>query len=157
MERPGLISHARGLPGPILPQADGGSEDTLSSARIIALGDGLPPEAWLENRLAYLTSGRPSHLWGEDEGYAHPVLKSLARHRDERLFYLITPSEALSRAMNIADIRRTVFRPGARTSGAPGSGCKMSTPWENSPRNTRNTASPSARRQPSPGCCRLVQ
>jgi hypothetical protein len=84
----------------------------LASAEIIALSDGDAPEIWLENRLKYLESGRPGHLWGEDEGYEHPVIKSIAQHRS-RLQHL-TPSEAMAYTINIADLRRIVTSWGPR-------------------------------------------
>ena len=80
--------------------------DTLASAEIIALSDCAEPETWLENRLKYLESDRPGHLWGEDEGFEHPVMQSIAKHRS-RLQHL-TPSEAIAYTINISDLRRIV-------------------------------------------------
>jgi ATP-dependent exoDNAse (exonuclease V) beta subunit len=80
--------------------------DTLASAEIIALSDCTEPETWLENRLEYLDSGRPQYLWGEDEGFEHPVIKSIAQRRP-RIRHL-TPSEAVAYTINISDLRRIV-------------------------------------------------
>jgi ATP-dependent helicase/nuclease subunit A len=80
--------------------------DTLASAEIIALSDCAEPEAWLKNRLKYLQSERPGHLWGEDKGFEHPVIQALAEHRD-RLQHL-TPSEAVAYSINVSDLRRIV-------------------------------------------------
>jgi ATP-dependent exoDNAse (exonuclease V) beta subunit len=80
--------------------------DTLASAEIIALSDCAEPETWLGNRLKYLASDRPAHLWGEDEGFSHPLLQTIAQHRS-RLQHL-TPSEAVAYTINISDLRRIV-------------------------------------------------
>ena len=82
--------------------------DTLATAEIIALSDGKEPEDWLQNRLEYLEAGHPGQLWGEHDGFEHPVIKALGDQR-QRL-QLLTPSEALSLAINTADLRRTVSR-----------------------------------------------
>jgi ATP-dependent exoDNAse (exonuclease V) beta subunit len=80
--------------------------DTLASAEIIALSDCAEPETWLENRLKYLKSGRPGHLWGEDQGFEHPVIQCIAQHRS-RIRHL-APSEAAAYAISVADLRRVV-------------------------------------------------
>jgi ATP-dependent exoDNAse (exonuclease V) beta subunit len=80
--------------------------DTLASAEIMALSDCAEPEAWLKNRLKYLQSDRPGHLWGEAKGFEHPVIQALAEHRD-RLQHL-TPSEAVAYSINVSDLRRIV-------------------------------------------------
>jgi len=82
--------------------------DTLATAEIIALSDCREPEDWLQNRLEFLEAGHPGQMWGEHEGFEHPVIKALGYQR-QRL-QLLTPSEALSLAMNTADLRRTVSR-----------------------------------------------
>ena len=82
--------------------------DTLATAEIIALSDSKEPEDWLQNRLEYLEAGHPGLMWGEHEGFEHPVVKALGDQR-QRL-QLLTPSEALSLAINTADLRRTVSR-----------------------------------------------
>jgi len=82
------------------------SYDTLASAEIVALNDGCPPESWLEDRLRYLAKGHPGHLWGEVDAYAHPVLSVLAENRREVAG--LSPSEAVSLSIQLADIRRTV-------------------------------------------------
>ena len=106
MERSGLLQTPEACLALACLRRMSDSRDTLASAEIIALSDGDAPEIWLENRLKYLESGRPGHLWGEDEGYEHPVIKSIAQHRS-RLQHL-TPSEALAYTINIADLRRVV-------------------------------------------------
>ena len=80
--------------------------DTLATAEIIALSDCAEPENWLEDRLKYLESGRPGHLWSEEGGYQNQVLQSIAKHRS-RLRHL-TPSEAVAYTINISDLRRIV-------------------------------------------------
>lgn len=79
--------------------------DTLASAEIISMSDCSEPETWLENRLKYLAEGYPGHLWGENDGYTHPVLRKLADNRDRLQF--LTPVEALTLAINTADVRST--------------------------------------------------
>lgn len=82
--------------------------DTLASAEIISLVDCAAPEVWLENRLDYMASGGSGYQWGEQGERAHPVLAAIAEAR-HRLEYL-SPVEAMSLVLHVADIRRTVMR-----------------------------------------------
>ncbi len=106
MERSGLLETPEACLALACLRRMADPRDTLASAEIIALSDGDEPEAWLENRLNYLDSGGPGHLWGEDEKFQHPVISALARQRS-RLQHL-TPSETLAHTINIADLRRIV-------------------------------------------------
>ncbi|MFC1812864.1 UvrD-helicase domain-containing protein [Thermodesulfobacteriota bacterium] len=78
--------------------------DTLASAEIVALSECKETGTWLQDRLEYLDSGAPGHLWGDSESSGNPLIKSLMQHRD-RIRYL-APSEALAHAINVADVRR---------------------------------------------------
>ena len=106
MERPGLLSTPEACLALACLRRMADASDTLASAEIMALSDGGEPESWLENRLNYIEPGKPSHLWGEVEGFEHPVLTSISRSR-EKLRYL-SPAEALAFVIGIADVRRTI-------------------------------------------------
>ena len=106
MERSGLLGTPEACLALACLRRMADPRDTMASAEIIALSDCAAPETWLENRLKYLESDRPGHLWGEDEGFEHPVMQSIAQHRS-RLQHL-TPSEAVAYTINISDLRRTV-------------------------------------------------
>jgi ATP-dependent helicase/nuclease subunit A len=106
MERPGLLSTPEACLALACLRRMADASDTLASAEIIALSDCGEPEAWLENRLNYIESGKPWHLWGEVAGFEHPVLTSILSGR-EKLRYL-SPAEALAFVIGIADVRRTL-------------------------------------------------
>lgn len=104
LERPGLL----GTPEVCLTLAcmrrlvD--PSDTLASAEIVALSSGEEPETWLSDRLEYLANGGNSYRWGEDGTY--PLLQRIAMSRDRLQF--LTPAEAVTYAIDIADLRRLV-------------------------------------------------
>jgi ATP-dependent helicase/nuclease subunit A len=106
MERPGLLSTPEASLALACLRRLADASDTLASAEIIALSVGGEPEAWLENRLSYIESGKPWHLWGEGEGFEHPVLTSISRGRGK--IGHLSPAEALTFVIGIADIRRTL-------------------------------------------------
>ncbi len=108
IERTGLLSTPEACLALACLRRMADPTDTLATAEIIALSDCKEPEDWLQNRLEYLEAGHPGQMWGEHDGFEHPVIKALGDQR-QRL-QLLTPSEALSLAMNTADIRRTVSR-----------------------------------------------
>jgi ATP-dependent exoDNAse (exonuclease V) beta subunit len=108
IERTGLLSTPEACLALACLRRMADPTDTLASAEIIALSDCREPEDWLQNRLEYLEAGHPGQMWGEHEGYEHEVIKALGGQR-QRL-QLLTPSEALSLAINTADLRRAVFR-----------------------------------------------
>ena len=108
IERTGLLSTPEACLALACLRRMADSTDTLATAEIIALSDCKEPEDWLQNRLKYLEAGHPGQLWGEHEGFEHPVIKALGDQR--RRLQLLTPSEALSLAINTADLRRTVSR-----------------------------------------------
>jgi ATP-dependent exoDNAse (exonuclease V) beta subunit len=108
IERTGLLSTPEACLALACLRRMADPTDTLATAEIIALSDCREPEEWLRNRLEYLAAGHPGPMWGEHEGFEHPVVKELGRQR-QRL-PLLTPSEALSLAIHTADLRRTVSR-----------------------------------------------
>lgn len=70
--------------------------DTIASAEIVSLADGMPPEDWVANRLRYVASGAPHERWLEEgiDGHpAHPVLARLAQLR--ATLPVLAPREAL--------------------------------------------------------------
>lgn len=89
--------------------------DTLASAEVIALHGALAPEEWLENRLKFLEAGGASRAWGIEGEFRHPVLTALETERQQLV--LLSPSEALARAMAVGEVERaacawgsTIFR-----------------------------------------------
>lgn len=108
IERSGLLSTPEACLALACLRRMADPTDTLATAEIIALSDCKEPEDWLQNRLEYLEAGHPGQMWGEHEGFDHSVIKALGAQR-QRL-QLLTPSEALSLAINTADLRRSVSR-----------------------------------------------
>ncbi|MEJ2520495.1 MAG: UvrD-helicase domain-containing protein, partial [Desulfuromonadales bacterium] len=108
IERTGLLSTPEACLALACLRRMADPTDALASAEIISLSDCREPEDWLQNRLEYLEAGHPGQMWGEREGFEHPVIKALADQR-QRL-QLLTPSETLSLAINTADLRRAVSR-----------------------------------------------
>jgi ATP-dependent exoDNAse (exonuclease V) beta subunit len=108
IERTGLLSAPEACLALACLRRMADPTDILASAEIIALSDCREPEDWLQNRLEYLEAGHPGQMWGEHEGFEHPVIKALGGQR-QRL-QLLTPSEALSLAIHTADLRRAVSR-----------------------------------------------
>lgn len=82
--------------------------DTVATAEILSLADGLAPEDWLADRLAYLQQGGQRSAWRESGDNAHPLLALLAGLRSE--LPLLTPHEALRRAMAACDVPRLVLQ-----------------------------------------------
>ena len=106
IERAGLLDTPEGCLSLACLRRMADPKDTLASAEIIALSDCKEPESWLGNRLKYLKEDNPSYLWGEHKAYEHHIIKTIADHRDR--LKILSPSEAVAVAINIADIRRIV-------------------------------------------------
>ncbi|MBW2133591.1 MAG: UvrD-helicase domain-containing protein, partial [Deltaproteobacteria bacterium] len=106
MERPGLLKtpEARLVLSCIRRLAD--PKDTLAGAEILSLSECLAAETWLEARLKDLESGTPDHAWKTAEGGDYPVLKAVSRTRDR--IRELSPSEALSAVMDVAQLRHIV-------------------------------------------------
>lgn len=92
--------------------------DSLAAAELIALDGCLTPEAWLEDRLAWLATN-PSQTWGLEGKLAHPALLALEALRPQVL--LLSPAEALDAALSAANLfgvvtgwGRTAARAGQR-------------------------------------------
>ncbi|ODS93853.1 MAG: hypothetical protein ABS45_00350 [Comamonas sp. SCN 65-56] len=82
--------------------------DTVATAEILSLADGLEPEDWLADRLAYLQQGGRRSAWCESGEQAHPLVALLAALRSE--LPLLTPHEALRRVMAACDLPKRVLR-----------------------------------------------
>jgi ATP-dependent exoDNAse (exonuclease V) beta subunit len=106
MERTGLLRTPEACLSMACLRRLADASDTLASAEIIALSDCGEPESWLGNRLGYFAAGKPWHLWGEIEGFEHPVLASISCSREE--LRCLSPAEALAFVIRIADVRRTL-------------------------------------------------
>lgn len=71
--------------------------DTVATAEIVSLADGLEPEIWLADRLKYLAKGGAADHWleGAIDGHAaHPVLEIIAGLRTT--LPVLAPREALT-------------------------------------------------------------
>lgn len=82
--------------------------DTVASAEIMALGDGVEPETWLLDRLQHLQAGRERDTWRETGETAHPILATLLQMRAE--LSLLAPREALQQVMTRCDLPSRVLR-----------------------------------------------
>lgn len=84
------------------------SSDTVASAEIIALGDGIEPETWLLDRLQHLQVGGDRDTWREVGEDAHPMLVTLVKMRAE--LPLLAPREALQQVITRCDLPNRVLR-----------------------------------------------
>ncbi len=85
--------------------------DTVASAEIISLADGIEPEQWVADRLRYVASGAPHERWLEEgvEGHpAHPMLETLGQLR--AMLPLLAPREALASLMAACALPQKVAR-----------------------------------------------
>jgi ATP-dependent exoDNAse (exonuclease V) beta subunit len=85
--------------------------DTVATAEIVSLADGLQPEVWVTDRLRYLEKGAEIDLWLEkpaDGHPAHPQLKTIARLR--ATLPVLTPKEALVTVIAACEVSEKVVR-----------------------------------------------
>lgn len=85
--------------------------DTVATAEIVSLSDGLVPETWVTDRLKYLAQGGNADLWLEvaGEGHpAHPLLESIARLR--ATLPVLAPKEALATVIAACSVSEKVIR-----------------------------------------------
>jgi ATP-dependent helicase/nuclease subunit A len=79
--------------------------DTVASALILTLADGIPVETWLADRLAHLAKdGAKSHEWMTKGDNAHPLLARLEELRPA--LAALTPKEALQTAAAESQVAR---------------------------------------------------
>jgi ATP-dependent helicase/nuclease subunit A len=78
--------------------------DSLASAEIVSLAAGRDAESWLPDRINAIEAGTASD-W---DNQAHPMLSNLSNIRAE--IGILSPSEALSLAIQAADIHRIIIR-----------------------------------------------
>jgi ATP-dependent helicase/nuclease subunit A len=93
--------------------------DTVATAEIVSLADGLEPEVWVADRLRYVAAQHELERWLENavEGHpAHPVLQKLAVLRVQ--LPLLTPREALASVVACCDLAEKVARWSAGPDGA---------------------------------------
>jgi ATP-dependent exoDNAse (exonuclease V) beta subunit len=69
--------------------------DTLATAEILSLAESAEPEAWLTERLGWLSAGNESIRWAEQD---HPVVARLAALRRDSAFR--SPVEIVARVLN---------------------------------------------------------
>jgi ATP-dependent exoDNAse (exonuclease V) beta subunit len=85
--------------------------DTVSTAEIVSLADGLEPETWVTDRLNYLKDGADADLWREQsiDGHpSHPVLEVIARLR--ATLPVLAPREAMETVIAACRLSEKVVR-----------------------------------------------
>jgi ATP-dependent exoDNAse (exonuclease V) beta subunit len=85
--------------------------DTVSTAEIVSLADGLGPELWVTDRLNYLKKDADADFWREqsiDGRPAHPVLEVIARLR--ATLPVLAPREAMAAVIAACRLSETVIR-----------------------------------------------
>lgn len=85
--------------------------DTIATAEIISLSDGLEPEVWVADRLKYLAQDGDADLWLEQpiDGHpAHPVLEIIAALRPT--LPILAPREALLTVIAACSVPEKVVR-----------------------------------------------
>jgi ATP-dependent helicase/nuclease subunit A len=82
--------------------------DTLASAQIVSIADGVPAEDWLSERLRYLQAGGDTRRWREEDPGAHPLLVTIAALRVQ--LPLLSPCAALERVLAHCDLSGRVLR-----------------------------------------------
>ncbi len=81
--------------------------DTVATALVLTLADGIPVETWLQDRLRHLaTDGAKSHEWKTTGDNAHPLLARLEELRPT--LNALTPQEALRLAAAESQVARLV-------------------------------------------------
>jgi ATP-dependent exoDNAse (exonuclease V) beta subunit len=87
------------------------SGDTVSTAEIVSLADGLDPELWVTDRLNYLKKDADADLWREQsiDGHpAHPVLDVIAQLR--ATLPVLAPLEAMETVIAACHLSEKVVR-----------------------------------------------
>lgn len=81
--------------------------DTVATALVLTLAEGIPIEIWLEDRLKHLaTNGAKSHEWKTKGDDAHPLLARLEELRPT--LTALTPQESLRLAAAESQVARLV-------------------------------------------------
>ncbi|NIU60841.1 MAG: UvrD-helicase domain-containing protein, partial [Pseudomonas stutzeri] len=81
--------------------------DTVATALVLTLAEGMPVETWLQDRLQHLaTAGAKSHEWKTTGDNAHPLLARLEELRPT--LNALTPQEALRLAAAESQVARLV-------------------------------------------------
>lgn len=96
-KRPGLLSTPEATLALACLRRLNDPADTVATAEIVSMADGLEPEVWVADRLRYVAKKHDLDGWLEQavEGHpAHPLLQKLAALRAH--LPLLTPREALS-------------------------------------------------------------
>ncbi len=102
--QPGLLSTPEAILALACMRYLADPDDALASAEIVALHGTMSPEDWLNNRLNHLSSGGASRTWGLEGELQHPVLMAL--HKERAHLDLLSPCEALSKAIWTGDVER---------------------------------------------------
>ncbi len=82
--------------------------DTVATAEILAMAEGVEPETWVADRLRHLANGGDWDLWKERGEDAHPLLATLANMRAD--LPLLAPREALQTVMTQCGLASRVLR-----------------------------------------------
>lgn len=112
--RSGLLSTAEAIYVMACLRRMNDPTDTIATALVLTLADGMPVEAWLEDRLKHLaTDGAKPHEWKTKGDGAHPLLARLEELRPT--LTALTPQEALRLAAAKSQVARLV----GQWSGSP--------------------------------------
>lgn len=84
------------------------SSDTIATAEIISLADCIAPEAWVADRLQYLSDKGDKSRWKESGDTAHPLLRIIADLRTA--LPLLAPREALQTVVTRCDLPRLALQ-----------------------------------------------
>lgn len=85
--------------------------DTVATAEIISLADGVDPEVWIADRLRFLAEGGVSDRWKEGDGQevpGHALVTLIASMRAK--LPLLTPVEALRSVITECDLAAIALR-----------------------------------------------
>lgn len=105
--RPGLLGTAEAIYVMACLRRLNDPTDTVATALVLTLADGMPVETWLQDRLQHLaTDGAKSHEWKTTGDNAHPLLARLEELRPT--LNALTPQEALRLAAAESQVARLV-------------------------------------------------
>lgn len=109
--QPGLLSTPEGTLALACLRRLNDPSDTVATAEIVSLADGLEPEVWVADRLRYLAKSGDAGRWLEQEidGHpAHPVLKTISDLR--ATLPVLAPRESLATVIAACTLPEKVVR-----------------------------------------------
>lgn len=82
--------------------------DTVASAEIISMADGVEPEVWLKDRLEHIEADGDRDAWRESGENAHPLLLAISALRAN--LPVLSPREAMAKVIIACDVPRRVLQ-----------------------------------------------